>query len=1444
DLITDAGIIHTRFGTNTLARWTIAQPFGVISHNGEVNSIRKILKVLENLERNSKLPGSNIMRNASDSANLDRAVQFLLAKGLSLEEAVRWMIHPPLDELARMRDDVRDYFIGISRAMGSLKAIGPIALLGMDRNKIIAALDNMGLRPLRIVHRADGLVIIASEVGMPHTNNLVKYDRVGAGEMVKLDRKGHITDSDTTNKEIVCGTSEKPGTKVNYKALAEEKLIQLKTKGKDPEHIAKVQEGMEKQCPPETYLRRAHLFGLNTDRQKRIKLSIAEEKDPVEGMGSDLAMACFSEEPNSMGRFLITNWSQVSNPSLDYIREKGPFTTKVNLGARPEEIKKQPFKFKTGPQYKLNDPLLDYDQMIALYATDKRHNPTRKTISTVFSNQSLESCESRIEEIKEEVLRSAKEKKHAIIVLSDRKATGNGDGYIPPHILVAYLSRELDKEGLSSGVSLVVDTGEVLDQHEFNTLISCGAKAVHPRLIYEQIHNGNIKIKNKSIEDVEKALRSSFRGTLLRYMAKLGLTDIDSYRGSQQFSTLGLSEDFVRKYFRDEVETNGGGMSLEALLEKQWERSNEDENSPITRLRKSEERHGYEETIMKALQAVGGNIIAAQGDLAEIQSIQKMDDDKINALMPAVLEHEREVYAKYKAKIKKEGILSNRDTYRFKKKNSPIPIEEVMPAEDIIRRLIRGAGMSLGSMNDQAHRAIHTLFNYYGGVANSGEGGVPKDRLTGEKWERAACKSIQVASGRFGIDIEALANPQVTEIEIKIGQGAKPGVGGLLPGEKVFPLVAEIRGVSLGQTLVSPPTNHDIYSIEDLEGLIERLGSCNPTATRSVKITSGPNAGTIAAGCRKGGAEKVQVSGGAGGTGAATYTDKFNTGTPVEFGLSDTDRCLIEQGLREGMDLGADGGIRTGEDILKMVALGANTVSIGTLLFISQLKCIFCKSCSNQKCPAYITRSVSKFLGSSKDKVEKIEYESEEEEAQMSRLLYNGMRTLEFLAQEIRELMAEMGIRDFDELVGQRGNFLELDPEAIKKYPWLKDNFNHDSFLSPPEPIFNGEQTENSVAPTENDEAQAESSGSETDPTQIEFYLNSPRVNEANREIIRQVLKGIDNGDDPVNVELHDIRPKDRHLGSTLGCLIVRGLIKVPSGGITIRTLGNAGQGYGTGTTKGVTMIHTGAIQNEGAAFQNGGKIIILSPLGDQNKEVIIGNTLGYGVRGGDRFMQGSVGDRVCVRETYGRTIITGNTGKYFAGYKTGGRDIVLGSLGYDVGAGMSGGEIYSRDPKVNEKLADGAVTTSIVRESDLEIIKTDLEEFYADTKDGEVGKILANWDKEKHTFKKVVAKSSYATSIFQYAYNTINEEEFTEEQESQLISDLFEMCGVDIGLNYSQLMEENINHLIQLGLERLTKEILPKVSPRSDEAHFKAIQNFCFKLADGIKEYIGKIHT
>lgn len=1413
EMVSDAGLVHVRFGTNTLANWFRAHPYDLLVHNGEVNSIRKILRVLKNLERMNAIPGTNIAKGGSDSANMDRALQFLRSRGLSLEESARYLIQPPLDDLKRMPPDIQQYFRALSKTMGSLRAIGPIALLGMDRNKIIAAVDNMGLRPLRMVMRDDGLWIIGSEVGIPTIDRkrVVDSKRVNPGELYVKGRDGKLEGSDEVNARIV------RNTKLNYKEIVETHSIELTTKDANESRLTKAQETMR--LNPETKIKRAHSFGLNTERRRRLLETIRAGEDPVEGMGSDLAIALLSDEPNSMGRYIQANYAQVSNPSLDYKRETGPFTTKTLLGARPEQ---ETFgeKYKAKVQYKLEDPLLDDDQMTALYT-----DPQTITISSTYNEQSVEACEKRIEEIKDQVLELAAKGEHAIIVLSDRDTDPDSGGYIPPHILAAYLSRELDQAGKSNGVSLVFDTGEVLDQHEFNTLASCGAKAIFPRTIYEEINSGNINFKDK---DPKQGLRNAFRNTLLRYMAKIGVTDIDSYRGTEHISTVGLSDEFIRKYFNDEVSANEGGAGLERILQDQWRRGKSDH----AKLRESQEKHGYSDSIVLALQKVGGNLVKSPEDLKKLEAITDADSPEMKVMVAEVLQREKALYTAYKTETRKGGALNVRDTFNLKKSGNPIPIEEVMPANEIISLILRGAAISLGSINDMSHRALHLLFNHYNSFANSGEGGVPKDRSIGQPWEDAHCKEIQVASGRFGIDIETLANPQVKIIEIKLGQGAKPGVGGQLPGKKVFPLVASIRGVGLGQETISPTTNHDIYSIEDLQALTDRLRACNPTAEIATKITSGAGVGTIAVGCAKAEAQRVNVSGGAGGTGAATYTDKFNTGLPTEFGVAYSQNELVSQGLRDRVVLGCDGGIRHGEDVLKLMALGADEVSLGTLMLIAQQKCIFCQSCGTQKCPAYITRSVSKFLSSSKDdKTLKQEYASEDEKDQMNRLLYNGMRILEFMAEEMREYLAEMGIKDPRDIIGNR-NFLEFNEAFRDKIGDLKLG----KFLDTPEPIFQKDPETIIEETTDKPEE------SKYTPDQIDYYLNSPRVNAANRELIKQVYISIKRGDNPATAEIPDLRPKDRDFGATLGCLIVRGLIKVPNKGIEIRTTGEPGQGFGTGLTHGVTLIHTGQIQNEACEFQNGGKLVVLSPITTTNKADIAGNTLAYGARGGDRFIQGSVGIRDCIRETFGRTIITGNTGKYFAEFKTGGTDIVLGEFGYDVGAGMSGGAsvspIYGLDPELKNKLAKDATMAKLVRKRDLQKIKEGLEEFYGYSKDYDIKQILDDWDNQKHRFQKVVAKSAYETTLFEYLYLKFKEEPYSSDQEETLLADICELCGYDIDeIDPAKLRA--IHAILESNLTELKTNILPegKRARMEDEQQFMTIREFATTAINEIKK-------
>jgi glutamate synthase (NADPH) large chain len=1443
DFITDAGTSHTRFSTNTAAEWDKAQGFDFLVHNGEVNTNRKIMRVLRNMERKGKLP-TNIIKGGSDSSNLDRAFQFLRYKGLSLAEAVRFMVYPALDDLETMPPDIKEYFIALAQCMGSFQAIGPITGFVIDRDIIVGFRDNSGLRPLVVQQIAGVGTIMGSAINLSEEDraNVVSYHRPGPGAMVTLNNRCHFANTHEATRAVVKGSKlmgEKQVSKVNHPRRRNRRLT---VAGRQRAHLDRAREIMA--ANPNTRIRRLHTFGANRQRLKQLRLSIEAEKDPLDGMGSDLAPACFSEEPNSLGRYLIANNSQVSNPSLDYIREDGTFTLRTFLGARPQGVLEN--ELKVDPKYNLTDPLLDDDQMTALYATNnspESSNPHVQTISTTFSPQTAEACMARIDEIKGQILDHSNGH-HAIVVLSDRD-TSETEVYIPPHLLVSYLSEALDDAGKSSGVSLVVDTGEVLDQHEFNTLVACGAKAVHPRLIYQEL-NADTEKKKKTLtpkgsdlKAAKKALRASFSQTLLRYIAKLGITNIDGYRGARSFCTLGLDTTLVEKYFTDEVNSNGGGVTLDQIIEDQSRRAAI--KDPNDNPRFSLESHAYNTEVWQRLQEAGGGIAhPKRSDGApELYKIT----DPLSEEPPAetgtdsieITEAERARYQAYQTAVNKTKHRTFRGSFRFKQDRTPIDISEVPSTREIISELIQGGARSVGSVNDMSHKAFDAIFNLLGSQANSGEGGVPADRRIGERWAVSGCRGVQVASGRFGVDIDYLANPQVESIQIKIGQGAKPGVGGHLPGRKTTPNIARNRGVAPGQELISPPTNHDIYSIEDLQALIDQLSACNPLAAIGPKITAGNNVGLIAAGCVKTHADFVQISGAEGGTGAATQTDKHNTGLPVEFGVAYAHQQLVLQGLRDYAQIGGDGGLKTGHDIAQLISLGADFVEIVTPILIAQQKCTFCNKCSTQTCPAHITRTVSELLGSSRDKVRE-GYTSDEEWNQFQRLVYNGLRILELMAEEIQGIMARLGIRTIEELHGNR-DLLELDPEALEKHPWLS-NFNSDIFLETPRSAFE------TTPKTEVEEK-------EGDPNTIDYYLDHPSVNQVNKNILIAVQAGLRIEQNPIIVDLlsSPLNTEDRHIGATLGFLISRGVINPPSNGIIIKTTGTSGQKYATGITDGVTIVHSGDIQNEVASFQNGGRIVVKSPIEGSNREHIIGNTGAYGATGGERFLQGSVGERFCARESGGSTIISGHTNKFFAAYKSGGLDIVLGELGNQVGKGMSGGEIYTMDQEAVDKLGKNVEVTGIIRQSDLDKVRKHLEEFYRETGDPETRVILdspGNWMPGTTRFKKIVATGQYGTYLFQYFHAQFYKLKFNPTQlQEELSAQLLEMIGYDIVNPLSRAKQAAIEADIQHALDQLPIHIeaLNDVSRNglSAEQTFVAINEYSKEIVRQIREKFQK---
>lgn len=1491
DFITDAGMVHLRFGTNTLAEWILAHPFELIAHNGEVNSIYKMLKVLLNLERKNRINGTTILQKASDSANLDRVLRFLMAKGgLTLVEAIRFVIHPARDDLKKMPRPFQNYIHWIQRCLGAMRAIGPISIVGMDGDNIVGARDENGLRPLRRVGYEDGVQVLASEVPTRKGHKLVKYRKIAPGGVVQIGRDTKTRNVEETTGDILANTQL-----VGYNERAEEKVLKLDPKFREPLELARTKESLDED--PKNLTARLNIFGLNRARQQRIQSVVAWGKDPIEGMGSDEADPIVSPEPHSLGHFLRARYAQVSNPSIDFDKESKTFSTKTWLGARPQQ-KEFAKDYKPSPQYELDDPLLDHDQIMALYATPQNAEglPKAHAISTVFKEQSEGSCRARIAEITAEVLAQARSGDHTVIILNDRGITGDGDGYIPPHILAPHLVRQLDIEGLAGNVSLTYDTGEIMDQHEYNTLLACGIKAVHPRSIYEMIENDpkftctSVTTEQKMSKDEMKAsLRKAFKSTLLRYMGKLGITNIDSYRGSKQFSTVGLSDEFVKEFFGSNFNSKYGGIELQDILANQFKRA-EAEDGQRGRLRKSQERHGYTKEIMQMLQEAGGLMLRdfgkvpavekrrrvaamraylegradktsqfSESDLehaameafrmeleakkATLASIGTLSDEEVRALVEEEFEMKQEwaVYQTYLQAVENGGPVPLRDLLEFVPADTPVPLHEVQSADDIVASLLHGAGISLGAMNKEAWVAFGRAFAYKGkwtekedgetvweggSFRNDGEGGCFElERINGEKLPP---RSVQVASGRFAMDIASLARPEVVEIQIKIGQGAKPGVGGHLPGAKVSPLVAEVRGVGLGQELISPATNHDIYSIEDLMALIDRLEAMNPTARISTKITSGENVGTIGAGCVKTGADQIQLSGMAGGTAAAALTDKFDTGLSMEEGLDDLVRVLITQGLYDHALIGVDGGLRHGADALKAVMLGADEVHMATFILIAQLKCIFCNNCSTGACPARICRTTSDLLGSSRDMEDLLKaYEAGDRE-QAQRLLYNGIRILQFLAEEMRQHMAKMGIRSIEELKGRR-DLLRLNPRYAAEHG---RKFKFAKFLEIPRPVFTTTASEDAQPATRKERRFNPS----YPPNDINIYFESPKVNRANKEIIQKAYDAQQRGEDPIDISIDSLTSCQRDVGATLGCLIVRGLIKVPSQGIVIHTEGEAGQGFGTGITHGVTIIHKGSVENETAVFQNGGRIVILNPL-ESNAEEIISNTVAYGSRGGERFLQGSIADRGCIRETHGLTIIGGNTGKYFGEYKTGAIDIVLGRLGNEIAPGMSGGSIFTiRDDDLQNRLSGDVMLTPVLQQKDQQMLYEKISAYYQATQDKEAQALLADWGNQKNRFCKIVAKSSYGTAIFQSLYGTLTGQPQDDETHENLLDSLLEMLGHDPNAHKesTSALRTQLDQIIkETAPEQLKAQINPKLSY---EEVFKLTQKFAMNLAKELK--------
>jgi glutamate synthase domain-containing protein 2/glutamate synthase domain-containing protein 1/glutamate synthase domain-containing protein 3 len=1246
-LETDVVVFHRRYSTNTFSNWYLAQVFRTLCHNGEINTIKANRAAVQNLEAELGL-GPILMPQGSDSADVDRVVELFAAHGVPLAEVICRMMPMSFAERPGLRPEVVQFYRGVKRALGTLGAWeGPAALLATDGDVVVGALDRMGLRPLRWLRTRTGRVLIGSEIGaiaVPF-EDVVETGQLDPGEALAVDLRARtVLGGDALIGQIIARTS------INFRELAENGLLPL------------TRRTIGTGTPSKPDNAALNLFGWTAERIRNVRHMGESGKEPITSMGYDRPLAALSVLRPPLTKYFKQIVAVVTNPPIDPIREGGAFDLTVCLGTMPQAAEDAP-TYRPGPQYQLASPILTEDQLIRI-RDGGPERPPALSIDCTFEdpgNGSVTGAKSvsrRIAEIREKALNAAKRGDVSILILSDAAAVDAGRAAserplpLPMVLVTSAIHDALVGEGLRRRLSLVVETGEVQEGHDVSVLLGSGADAVHPYLFFD------VGGQSGSVD----ALCAALDETLRRIMSKMGICSLDGYRGSRLHEAVGVAPSVVEHYLPG-VTSRIGGLELEDI---------------------------YDD--LRARHALGG-------------SPQREPDVTIyrkevwNELQTTARGHDPASFGRFLKLIAETPPVYLRDLLQLKTAATPTPLDDVAGEDEIIASCFRGAAMSHGALHRVAHRAIAAAFNELGAASNCGEGGEDTRRDRGGEWEEARSRIRQVASGRFGIDARYLVNAD--ELSIKIGQGAKPGEGGMLPAAKVTEEVARIRKTQVGVTLISPPPHHDIYSIEDLAQLIYDLRQANPRARVSVKIPAVTDIGTIAVGIAKAGADTIDVSGFEGGTGAASASSIEHAGLPLERALSETHQALVLNGVRSRVRLRADGGIKTGFDVAAALALGADEVSIGTALMIAE-QCIFCHGCANGMCPAGITtqsdliagRLMTEKKGRAKDeKLPDLEEERYRDAKQ------GVTRYLRALAGDLRAHLARVGLHRPGELVG-RLDLLERKPIGEGVGAQRAARLDLAEIVS--DPFAGGERPGSGAA----------------------VRLSVDPTSDLNRSICEGAQASATASYDVVNT--------DRAIGATLAGEIAVGRIAVPDGGFVLKLRGYAGQALGFACADGM-RIELDGFANDTVGEAMGGGTIVLRPVGQPDgggsngdSLSICGNAACYGATGGALFARGRAGQRIGVRNS-GSTIVVEGAGKYAFEYMTGGVGVVLGPIGPVIGSGMTGGVLYVLASDELEGCVHPDVRRASFDASDSETVRALLERHVRETGSTRAAALLAD---------------------------------------------------------------------------------------------------------------------
>ena len=1279
-------LVHSRFSTNTFPKWKLAQPFRLLAHNGEINTIRGNrgwMKARESVLSSEVLGDIKDLRpivqeGMSDSASLDNVFEFLMMSGLSLPQAMAILVPESFNDKNPISDDLKAFYEYHSILMEPWD--GPAALLFSDGRYAGGMLDRNGLRPSRYTITKQGMMVVASEVGVMdfEPGDVVSKGRLQPGKILLIDTQEGKIYYDGEIKEQLAKAHP-------YREWLSENRVQLE-KLKSGRHVENGVSDLQQKLVQ---------FGYGQeDIDKTIVPMATAGQEPVAAMGNDTPLAVISDRPQVFFNYFRQQFAQVTNPAIDPIREELVMSLTEYIGAVGTNILTP--DASNCKMVRLPQPVLTNTQLDILCNIRYKGFNTKKlaiAFTSTDPSQGGEQLRNALDKLCKDA-EQAVDDGYNYIILTDREeeiskelpSLGEvGGGCIPSLLAVSAVHHYLISVGKRVQTALIVESGEIRETMHAALLLGYGASALCPYMTFaildDLVKRGKIQEEYATAE--KNYIKAVDKG-LKKIMSKMGISTIRSYRGAKIFESIGLGEDLLRRYFGTETSTIGGIGLKEIARDAMALHANSSLSTDHYSLpnqgqfawRKDGIKHAWNPETIAKLQ-----LATRQGSYEKFKEWAKLVDEK-------------------------ESPIFIRDFFGWKKASTPTPIDEVESVESIVKHFVTGA-MSFGALSIEAHEALALAMNKIGARSNTGEGGEDNARYHTEvDGVSLSSKTKQIASGRFGVTAEYLVNAE--EIQIKVAQGAKPGEGGQLPGFKVNDIIAKTRNAIPGISLISPPPHHDIYSIEDLAQLIFDLKNINPTAAVSVKLVAESGVGTIAAGVAKAKADLIVISGAEGGTGASPASSMRFAGISPEIGLAETQQTLVMNGLRNQVRLQTDGQLKTAKDVIIMAMLGADEFSFGTLPLIV-LGCVMMRKCNTNTCPMGVATQNPELRKHFEGRAEYV------------------VNYFTFLAQQVRDYLAEIGVHSLKEIIGHTelieiGEKLKVNSEQLAGSVVVEEKWRTIDFAR----LLHKPETERALY------------WDRGAYTKVEGVKDE--------EIIRAAQKAIDSAEE-VTLD-YAIKNTDRAVGTMLSGVIAKkyGEEGLPDGTIKIKFKGSAGQSFGAFAVKGVDIRLEGETNDYFGKGLSGGRISILPPArrSDDFKaedNIIAGNTGLYGATGGELYINGQVGERFGVRNSGAIAVIEG-AGDHCCEYMTGGRVVVLGKTGRNFAAGMSGGAAYVYDPShtfdyfCNMDMVElSLVEDSVSRKELLELIR----QHYLHTGSALAGRMLDDWHRYIEDFIQVV---------------------------------------------------------------------------------------------------------